>query len=190
VHRLLFLDLETTGLDPQTDVILEVACAVAEPGASAVGGFCRAEAFNSLVHWGVCHSDTEERLQQMRPVVQEMHAGTGLTRDLLTSTEFLPVGEVEHALLNWMDENRLVQDVILAGNSIYFDRAFLARHMPRVHSRLHYRMVDVTSLQLAKDFVDGYRVRAHDSPPVVAGVQHRALYDVVQSMQQFDYLVR
>lgn len=132
-HNLVWIDLEMTGLDAATDVILQVAMVVTT-----------AE-LDPLTELAFCIHQPDEALARMSPFVRDMHARTGLTERVRESTTQL--GAAEHALLERL--HAFCQaPAILCGNSIWVDRRFIARYMPALDRNLHYRMLDVSSVKI------------------------------------------
>lgn len=171
IDRLVWIDLEMTGLDPDRDVILEIAALVTDSELEPVG-----EGIDLVVH------QPAERLQSMAPVVVEMHASSGLTDAVAQST--LTLSAAEDQVLEWLAT--LVPEAgraPLCGNSIATDRGFLAKHMPRIDAWMHYRMIDVSSIkELARRWYPGI----YGNAPVKAG-GHRALADITESVAELRY---
>lgn len=166
---LVWVDLETTGLDPKTDAILEVACVVTDgalrdlaAGFSTVTDAARGIAFSSL-----------------HPKVQEMHLGTGLWAESLASK--LSGVDAGVALLEYLRANiPLGSRPELAGSSVHFDRSFLAEHWPAVLKLLHYRNLDASSIrEAARRFWPS--VYAED--PGHGVIPHRAMADIRGSIE-------
>lgn len=133
--RLLWLDLETTGLNPHDGSILEVAAVLTDETLGE--GPC----YQALIE--------HEVMPQMTNVAYAMHTRSGLLSaivDACRTREAVPIQEIEHEI--WRDIQEGQPDVILAGSNPGFDRRWLAVHMPKLHARLHYRMLDVNALYL------------------------------------------
>jgi oligoribonuclease len=122
-----------------------------------------------------------EAVDQMVPVVREMHTTSGLIDELASG---VTLAEAQEQVLGYV--RGLVQDarrVPLCGNSIATDRAFLARDMPELDAFLHYRMVDVSSI---KELARRWYPRAYFASPKKVG-GHRALADIRESIQELRY---
>lgn len=141
--NLLWLDLETTGLDPHKDRILECAFALARLDAPFDLG---------PMHQAVFHLAPPE-WHGLHPVVREMHAKNGLleecaaTGTLLSAMEDVLVPLLD-ALTPEYDEQGKRLLPVLAGSSIHFDHAFIRVHMPLLSERLSHRHYDVSAVKL------------------------------------------
>lgn len=132
--NLLWMDLEMTGLDPETDTIMEIATVVTDGQLKML-----AEGPVLVIH------HTREQLERMDPWCIKHHGESGLSQRCLESQTTLE--ETEEATLKFAREYCPEKQVPLCGNSIHQDRRFLVRHMPRLNNFLHYRMVDVSSVK-------------------------------------------
>ncbi len=165
---LVWMDLEMTGLDHTSDVIVEIATLVTDDDLNVV-----AEGPDLVVH----HS--EEVLAAMDPFVVDMHTRSGLLDLIKTST--ITLEEAGAETLAFIREHAPVaRTVPLCGNSIGTDRRFLAAYLPEIEEHLHYRSVDVSSL---KELVR----RWHPDVLVQRGWKqgsHRALDDIRESVSE------
>ncbi|GAB3692048.1 oligoribonuclease [Corynebacterium nasicanis] len=172
--RLVWVDLEMTGLDPERHVIVEVAALVTDANLQIIG-----EGVDLVVH------ATEEELAQMDDFVTNMHETSGLTEQVRAST--VSLREAEDAVLALIAEHCSPDHPApLAGNSIATDRAFIRGQMPRLDAALHYRMVDVSSI---KELARRWFPKAYFNQPA-KGLAHRALADIVESIRELDYYRR
>jgi oligoribonuclease len=169
--RLVWIDCEMTGLDPVRDRLLEVAVIVTDSelaplddGISVVIGADAAT------------------LGAMDPVVQEMHAASGLDTAVLESTT--TVAQAEELVLAYVKLHvPEARKAPLCGNSIATDRGFIAREMAALDTWLHYRMVDVSSV---KELARRWYPRVYFSQPKKDG-GHRALADIKESIRELAY---
>jgi len=174
---LVWIDCEMTGLDltgDAPDALIEVAALVTDPDLNVLG-----EGVDVVIHAG------DEYLDRMLPVVQEMHAKSGLTEEVRAST--VTVAEAERLVMDyireWVPDPRSAP---LCGNSIATDRGFIARDMPELHEHLHYRMIDVSSV---KELTRRWYPRVYFSQPQ-KGLAHRALADIRDSIRELEYYRR
>ena len=171
IDRLVWIDLEMTGLVPEKDVILEVAALVTDSDLQPIG-----EGIDLVVH------QPAAALEGMAEVVRNMHAHSGLTDAVLTSTTSL--ADAEAAVLALVQEHAPdPRTVPLCGNSIATDRTFITAHMPTLDAHLHYRMVDVSSI---KELCRRWYPKAYYGAPQKAG-GHRALADIQESIEELRY---
>lgn len=163
--RLLWMDLEMTGLDPEAQQIIEVACIVSD------------FAFNEMARYeGIIHQPAEVLDGAEEWPKQNLGA---LFEESAKST--LSIEQAEADILKLVDEYFEGETPILAGNSIHQDRRFIVVHWPRLNARLHYRMLDVSS----------FKVWAHGSmdKKFPKTKQHRALDDITESMAELKWLL-
>jgi oligoribonuclease len=165
------MDLEMTGLDPTTDVIVEIASLVTDDDLEIV-----AEGPDLVVH------QPAEVLARMEKVVREMHTRSGLLAAIEAST--LTLAEAGEQTLAFVKEHvPQPRTVPLCGNSIGTDRRFLARWLPAIEAYLHYRSIDVSTIkELARRWYPGALAGA---PAKVE--RHRALGDIRESVAELRY---
>ena len=172
--RLVWIDLEMTGLDPKRHVIVEVAAIITDGNLNVIG-----EGIDLVVH------ATEAELAEMDDFVTNMHANSGLDKEIRESTTTLR--EAEDAVLALIAEHCDPEHPApLAGNSIATDRTFIRAHMPRLDEALHYRMIDVSTI---KELSRRWFPRAYYNQPD-KGMAHRALQDIIESIRELDYYRR
>lgn len=168
---LVWMDLEMTGLDVETDQILEVATLITDDRLTIV-----AEADPLVL------SCPESSLEAMIPVVREMHDKSGLTANVRRSN--LTIEQAERQTLAFIREYVPDQGASpLCGNSIGYDRRFIAKYMPTVDKHLHYRCIDVTTITCLASLWAKQIFEAE--PP--RSERHRALDDIRESVAQLRY---
>ena len=165
---LVWIDLEMTGLDPERDVIVEIATIVTDGDLADVR-----EGPQVVVH------QPDDVLARMDEVVATMHRRSGLTDEVRSSA--IDVAEAQRITLEFVREHVPEQGVApLAGNSVHADRAFLRRFMPSLDRHLHYRNVDISTL---KELARRWRPEALEGSPPKAEA-HRALDDIRESLAE------
>src|SRR4051812_26299832 len=168
-NNLVWLDMEMTGLNPDTDRIIEVAVVVTDSSLAAV-----AAAPVMVVH------QSDATLAGMDDWNKSTHARTGLVDKVRAS--ILTEAVVEDRLLAFLAEHVPSRTSPLCGNSICQDRRFLARWMPRLEAYLHYRNLDVSTL---KELARRWR------PEITKGMtkqgKHEALADIHESIEELKY---
>ncbi|MBN1857615.1 oligoribonuclease [Candidatus Bipolaricaulota bacterium] len=166
--RLVWIDLETTGLHPDRDVILEIATIVTDKDLSLVAtGPCL------VVH------QPGEILNAMDPWGKKQHEDSGLLQEVRQST--LSTSDAEAQTLAFLRKHGAAQSNPLCGNSICFDRRFLIRHMPQIDAYLNYRHVDVSSI---KELVARWYPELSRSMSNEKASAHRALQDIQESITE------
>lgn len=171
---MVWMDCEMTGLRVDSDKLIEVAALVTDSDLNILGDGVDI----------VIHAD-DDALAAMPPVVQEMHAKSGLTEQVRRSTVTLEQAQqqVLDYVREWIPTPRTAP---LAGNSIATDRGFIARDMPELDNHLHYRMVDVSSI---KELTRRWYPRIYFGQPE-KGLSHRALADIQESIRELRYYRR
>lgn len=164
--KLLWIDLEMTGLDPAKDRIIELAAVATD------WDFVQIADLTAAVK-------VSEKLMKER-MVGDFWEKNATTREALiknSQENGQSAKEVEQELLAFIDKNFSVREpVILAGNSIHQDRKFIDREWPEVAKRLHYRMLDVSAWKVV---MEGKFRRKFTKKE-----EHRALDDILGSIEE------
>ena len=170
-RMLVWMDLEMTGLDHTSDVIVEIATLITDDELEII-----AEGPDLVVH------ATDEQLAAMDPFVEEMHTRSGLLDQIRAST--ITLEEAGAATLAFIKQHVSEErSVPLCGNSIGTDRRFLDAYLPDIENYLHYRSIDVSSV---KELVKRWYRDVDVSRPRVQG-SHRALDDIRESIREMAY---
>ena len=173
-NRIVWVDLEMTGLDPTRHVIVEVAALVTDAELNIID-----EGVDLVVH------ATDAQLAEMDDVVTSMHSENGLLDEIKASP--ISLAEAEDAVLALVEKHcDPAHPAPLAGNSIATDRTFIRAQMPRLDAALHYRMIDVSTV---KELSRRWFPKAYYNQPQ-KGMAHRALADIVESIRELDYYRR
>ncbi|MFM8955616.1 MAG: oligoribonuclease [Actinomycetota bacterium] len=165
------MDLEMTGLDPATEVIVEIATLITDDDLNVI-----AEGPDLVIN------QPESVLTAMQPVVVEMHTTSGLLAAIRASQVTLEQAgkETFDFIKQHVTEARTIP---LCGNSIGTDRRFLAKYLPEIENYLHYRSVDVSTIkELVKRWYPGVEI----TRPTKSGA-HRALDDVRESIRELKF---
>ncbi|MFB6372647.1 MAG: oligoribonuclease [Bradymonadaceae bacterium] len=166
--NLVWIDLEMSGLDPDNDVILEIATIVTGPDLEIV-----AEGPSLVIH------QSDEILEGMDEWNTKHHGESGLTERVRASE--IDTEEAETRTLEFLREYVEPESAPLCGNSIGQDRRFLYRYMPDLSDFLHYRNIDVSSIkELVARWYD-------DVDPPQKETRHRALDDIRESIEELRY---
>ena len=165
------MDLEMTGLDPATEVIVEIATLITDDELNVI-----AEGPDLVIH------QPETMLVAMDPFVVQMHTSSGLLTAIRESTITLEQAGAQtlEFIKKHVPEPRTIP---LCGNSIGTDRRFLSKYLPEIENYLHYRSVDVSTIkELVKRWYPGLEI----SRSAKAGA-HRALDDVQESIRELKF---
>ena len=165
---LVWIDMEMSGLDPETCQILEIATLVTNADLDVI-----AEGPDIVVH------QPDEVLDAMDEWCTEHHGASGLTAAVKASD--ISVAQAEARTLEFLAEHTSAGASPLCGNSIYQDRRFISRYMPALDSYLHYRLVDVSSIkELSRRWYPG-------TVPPPKRESHRALDDIRESIAELRF---
>jgi oligoribonuclease len=165
------MDLEMTGLDHTTDVIVEIATVVTDDQLDLV-----AEGPDLVIH------QPDEALAAMDAVVREMHTKSGLLEAIRASD--ISLADAGAATLAFIQAHvPEPRSVPLCGNSIATDRRFLATYLPEIEEYLHYRSIDVSAV---KELVRRWYPKIAQTRPQKVGL-HRALDDIRESIAELRY---
>jgi oligoribonuclease len=132
VRKLLWIDMEMTGLDPTREVILEVAAIVTDLELAEIG------TYEAVL------KQPQKYLDAMDDWNKKHHGESGLVAKVAQGKE---PAVVEDELIRFVGEH-FGERAVIAGNSIHQDRSFIDLQMPRLAEKLHYRMLDVTAWKI------------------------------------------
>ncbi len=168
-NNLIWVDMEMSGLNPDTDKVIEVAIVVTDSNLNTV-----AEAPVLVVH------QSDAVLDVMDAWNKSTHAKSGLIERVKAST--LTEAEADQRMVEFLQP--LVPSGVspMCGNSVHQDRRFMARYLPQLEAYFHYRNLDVSTL---KELMKRWR------PELAAGLtkhgKHEALADIYESIDELKY---
>lgn len=167
---LLWLDLEMTGLNPDRDLILEIATVLTDTHFNLV-----AKGPQYVIAY------MKEDLERMEPIVRTMHTESGLIKQVLNSTTSLD--EAYQQTVNFIQTYCTKGQALLCGNTIWQDRRFLERYMPEILYYTHYRLVDISTI---KELI---RAWYPTSPEIhfKKNTLHRAVDDIFESIAELKH---
>lgn len=172
--ELVWIDCEMTGLDLQSDRLIEIAALVTDADLNVLG-----EGVDVVIH------TDDAALDNMVEVVAQMHSRSGLIEEVRAST--IDLAAAEELVMDYIRSHvKSAKTAPLAGNSIATDRGFIARDMPALDNYLHYRMIDVSSI---KELCRRWYPRIYYGQPG-KGLAHRALADIQESIKELRYYRR
>jgi len=167
-QRMVWIDLEMTGLDIEKESIIEIATIITDGE------------LNILAHGpNVAITVDESLIEGMDEWNTTHHFGSGLVKRI--REQGVDLSEAENMTLDFLKEWVDPNTAPLCGNSVWNDRRFLEKEMPLVAEYLHYRMIDVSTVkELARRWypeVDKYPKKG----------AHLALDDIIESVEELDY---
>ena len=168
-NNLIWLDMEMTGLNPDTDRIMEIAIVVTDSQLVTV-----AEAPVLVIR------QTDAALDAMDNWNRGTHARSGLIEKVKASA--LAEADAERSMLDFLAQHVPTRASPMCGNSICQDRRFLARWMPELEAYFHYRNLDVSTL---KELVRRWKPEL--ARGVVKNGKHEALADIYESIEEMKY---
>lgn len=164
--RLIWTDLEMSGLNPDTDTVLEAAFVITDGNLRELA---------ESPSWVFRQPDSV--LDNMDDWNRHTHGNSGLIARCRESELTLAAGEDE--ILRFLREHVRAGESPMCGNSIGQDRRFMARHLPRVEEFFHYRNFDVSTFKIAV-----YLYMTSALAPKKSESRHRALDDIKDSIEE------
>jgi oligoribonuclease len=166
--KLIWLDLEMTGLDPNKDKIVEIATIITDADLNVL-----AEGPDLVIN------QPSSVTNSMNDWCQEHFAASGLLNAVHDSK--ITLAEAEEQTLNFLKKYSPPKTALLVGNSIHIDREFLGVHMPKLSEFVHYRIIDVSTIkELALRWYP-------QTPPFIKTEPHRAHDDILESIDELKY---
>ena len=164
--KLLWIDLEMTGLEPDKDRILEVAAIATDMDLNEIATYeAVIKVDDALIKERMVGEFWERNKESYDALVAQNKDGR-------------PVAEIESELIKFLDDN-FGKEIYLAGNSIHQDRKFIEREMPEFNKRLHYRMLDVSAWKI---YFENALNKKFTKPE-----NHRALDDIEGSIGELKW---
>lgn len=163
--KLLWIDLEMTGLDIKKHRIVEVGAEITDLN------------FKTLSSYEAVIKQPDEVLSLMHEWAEKQHEKSGLLERI--RTEGRDEKEVIHELIGFIKAQFNGEPAVLAGNSIHNDRRFIMEQWPEVEELLHYRMLDVSSFKII--------MQAKYGLEFVKKEEHRAFDDIQASIAELQY---
>ena len=168
-NNLIWIDLEMTGLDPDTDLIIEIATIITDKHLNIL-----AEGPVMAVH------QPDKAIEAMDDWNQKHHGQSGLIDRIKAST--INDAEAERQTIEFLEKWVPANKSPICGNSICQDRRFLYHYMPKLEDYFHYRNLDVSTLKelaarWAPDLQKGFKKKS----------VHKALDDIIESIDEMKY---
>jgi oligoribonuclease len=168
---LVWIDTETTGLDPLTVQVLELGLIVTDLDLEPL------HMFEVVIHHDTITYESE--------LVRKMHADSGLHAAVMEG-QGLPMGHAEEAALNFIHKHVPKGAAPMCGSSVQFDRLMMEKHAPRLHGWFHYRNIDTSSI---KETCRRYNpkvyaaLETHTAPAKL----HRVIPDLGDTLNEYQF---
>ena len=162
--KLFWLDMEMTGLNPNTERLLEAAVIVTDND------------FQNVASYETTVFQPEEILNNMDNWCKETHGKSGLIARVASG---ISEEQLDTELCTLADSHFTGEKIILCGNTIGQDRKFVEKFLPLFSKRLHYRMLDVSSFKIVFENLLGKKFQKEN--------KHRALDDIRESILELRY---
>lgn len=166
------VDIETTGLEPNDNLILELGMIITDDN------------FNLLTSFNkICHYSKEDLsdINPIDPIVQEMHEASGLWT-LVRGQQSIELEDVEEAAVRFLNEFNATGNP-MCGSSVHFDRAFIKLCMPKLNNLFHYRNIDVSTV---KNLCEKWNPEVFEKRPEGRKV-HRVIFDCIDTIAELRY---
>lgn len=167
--KLIWLDLEMTGLDIDSCHIIEVGVVITDKELKIIAEFPPIAIYQP-----------SNIMSKMDKWCVNTHGNSGLTKRVENSR--ISVIQAEKIILNFLIKHVPVDSSPLCGNSIWQDRKFLTKYMPNLERFFHYRLLDVSSLNMAISFWTPDLLKTFNKRR-----SHLALEDVKESIKEFEF---
>ncbi|KAM4014987.1 oligoribonuclease, mitochondrial [Anomaloglossus baeobatrachus] len=169
-QRMVWVDLEMTGLDIKKDQIIEMACLITDSNLNIL-----AEGPNLII------KQPDELLDGMSKWCKDHHGRSGLTQAVRDSK--ISLAQAEYEFLSFIRKHTPPGICPLAGNSVHVDKEFLVKYMPQFMRHLHYRIIDVSTI---KELCRRWYPAEYECAPMKRA-SHRALDDIQESIKELHF---
>ena len=169
---LLWIDLETTGLDCNNQHILQIGCVLTNMDAS-----------HQLPMPEIILQCEKTVLDSMDAWCQKQHTESGILKKVQTGSGCTLKSAEQQICLHLNNNVRVKDNIYLAGNSVHFDKRFIEKWMPLIAGRISHRIVDVSSIAL---ICKNLNPSLYHFRPAKAH-RHTALSDITESIYEYQY---
>lgn len=175
LERMVWVDLETMGLDPSTCPIMEVGFRITDLELNTIDDF-------EMIVWETPYFDTA--WDQAVDFVRNMHTASGLLPQC--RAQGMGIADAHERLMDWLKGHNIQKTEPLCGSSVQFDRLMLEEQYPEVHDLFNYRNIDISTLkELCRRFnPDVYSQLDQVTNQAKA---HRALSDLTDTINEFRF---
>jgi len=168
IEKLVWIDLETTGLELKKDKIIEIAVLITDKDLNLLDS----KGYTGYV--GI----TEDDISLMRAFVKDMHTSNGLIE--ICKKSKLSLEDIDKQATEYISKFVKEKEAPICGNNIAFDRSFINYNMPLLSNYLHYRNIDVSTVKQLSMIWKGDKYKKKDG-------RHEALDDIKKSIEELRY---
>lgn len=168
IDKLVWIDLETTGLSVKKDKIIEIAVLITDTQLNILDE----KGYVDYVHI------TDEDVSLMVDLVKDMHTSNGVI-EMCKKSSFT-VGDIDRLSVEYISKFVNRNEAPICGNNIAFDRSFIEYNMPLLTNHIHYRNIDVSTVRQLNQIWKEGAYKKEDST-------HEALGDIRQSIEELRY---
>lgn len=170
INKLVWLDLEMTGLDIETSYILEIAVIITDINLNIID-----ESPSVIIH------QNNKILNNMNSWCMKYHTQSGLINRVKNSN--ISMQEAENIILTFIKQYINKNESPLCGNSVWQDRKFLAKYMPQLEQFFHYRLLDVSTFKIASYLWNSQITKKYGKK----NKEHLALDDIRESIKEMNF---
>ena len=168
--RIIWIDCEMTGLNPEINRLVEIAAVITE------GDLTHVATFDPVII-----NQSEEVLNNMNDWCKSTFKSNGLTEKIKESK--ISISTAEEMLLKFLQQHTEPFTCALGGNSVHMDRVFIKHEMPKVAAHLHYRTIDVSTI---KECIRRWYPAIYEKVPAKK-LCHRAIDDIRESIEELKF---
>lgn len=173
-ERFIWVDIETTGLDPYNDLLLEIGFRVTDTDLNLIAEH----------DWQIWDDQIAEG--GWDEFIQKMHTKSGLFDDC--NSHGLDITTVQQEVTGWLKEFEITKSDPMCGSSVQFDRSFIGAHLPLVHDLFSYRNIDISTIkELCRRLNPVLYGKLEGHPAVTKRELHRALPDLQDTISEANF---
>lgn len=173
-ERFFWIDIETTGLDPYNELLLEVGFRITDVDLNLLAEH----------DWQLMEPYYDDKFQNLDDFILKMHTKSGLIEDCYDHG--MPINKASADMTDWLREQGVTKSDPMCGSSVQFDRLFMGEHLPLVHDLFSYRNIDISTIkELCRRLNPAIYSRIDESTS--KRELHRALPDLADTISEASF---